>query len=344
MKIVLCSSFVPFAYGGLRNIVDWLELMLKEHGHEVEKIYLPELDAPDLLFKQMYAFRWLDLSAADKMICFRPQSHLIPHPNKTLWFIHHIRLFYDLWDTPYRGYPDNASYRGLRDLLHEVDTAAIREAKKVFTNSEVISNRLRKFNDVESEVLYPPILNPERFYCNTHNDEIVYICRVEHHKRQHLLIEAMQYVTTPIRLRICGCSLTSGYILELQHSIVDLKLQEKVVFENRWISEEEKADYLANCLATAYLPFDEDGYGYPSLEASHSAKAILTTTDSGAVLEMVQDGFNGYVTEPNPQALAEALDKLYKDRAKTIEMGRNAKNHLQTLNINWEHVLKRLLA
>ena len=57
MRIALCSSFVPFVNGGYRNIVEWLETMLLEAGHEVERIYLPEVDSPDLLFRQMAATR-----------------------------------------------------------------------------------------------------------------------------------------------------------------------------------------------------------------------------------------------------------------------------------------------
>lgn len=72
MKIALCSTFVPFIRGGGRNIVDWLASTLTAAGHQVEVVYLPELDAPDLLFQQMMALRWVDLQAADRIICFRP--------------------------------------------------------------------------------------------------------------------------------------------------------------------------------------------------------------------------------------------------------------------------------
>lgn len=99
MKIALVSSFVPFIFGGARNIVEWLEEHLRAAGHTVERIYLPQVDAPDVLFPQMAAYRWIDLSSADRVICFRPPAHMIRHPHKILWFIHHIRLFYDLWDT-----------------------------------------------------------------------------------------------------------------------------------------------------------------------------------------------------------------------------------------------------
>ena len=344
MKIALCSSFVPFVNGGYKQIVDWLEPVLREAGHQVERIYLPEVHAPDLLFQQMMAYRWIDLESADRIICFRPQSHLIPHPHKTLWFIHHIRPFYDLWDSPYRGFPDDTKHRGLRDALHVVDTTALHEAEHVFTNSQVVSNRLKIFNNVDSEVLYPPVFQSERFCCKGYNDEIVYICRLQHHKRQHLLVEAMQHTRTPVRLRLCGVSAELNYPTELKARIIELGLQSRVTLENRWISEEEKVMYLADCLATAYLPLDEDSYGYPSIEASHSSKAILTTTDSGGVIELVQDGIYVYVTEPSPEALAEAMDKLYLDRNATEAMGKNARARLIELNISWPHVLQRLLA
>ncbi|MEW6479078.1 MAG: glycosyltransferase [Pseudomonadota bacterium] len=344
MKVALCSTFLPFTYGGYRNIVDWLEINLREAGHQVEKIYLPEVDAPDLLFQQMMAFRWVDLEAADRVICFRPQAHLIPHQHKILWFIHHIRVFYDLWESPYRTFPDDFKHRGIRDALRKVDDAALREAKAIFTNSQVVTHRLKTYNHVDSEVLYPPVFNPGQFYSAGHNDEIVCICRLEHHKRQHLLIEALQHTKTPVRLTLSGTSLDCRYPQSLLALISSLGLRQRVTINNRWISEEEKTIQLAHCLAAAYVPQDEDSYGYPSVEASHATKPVLTTTDSGGVLELVQDGINGYVTEPSALALAEAMDKLYTDRQTTMKMGENAHARLDELNISWSHVLQRLLA
>jgi len=160
MKIALVSSYVPFVYGGARNIVEWLEAELRKGGHAVERIYLPFLDLPDLLFEQMAAFRYVDLAAADRVICFRPPAHAILHPNKIVWFIHHVRIFYDLWDSQFRGVPDNAKYRGVRDALREADTRYLREAKRVFANSKRAAARLERFNGLSGEVLYPPVSQP----------------------------------------------------------------------------------------------------------------------------------------------------------------------------------------
>lgn len=344
MKIALCSSFVPFVYSGARNIVEWLESKLAAEGHEVERIYLPHVDSPDRLFTQMAAYRWVRLEAADRVICFRPPAHVIPHPNKVLWFIHHIRSFYDLWDSPYRGFPDDARHRSIRDALHEADTRALCEARAVFTNSAVVSKRLRDFNRVDSEVLYPPLYDAERFHCQGFNDEVVYICRIEHHKRQHLLLEAMRYTRTPVRLRLCGTGAGELYVKELLAIVARYGLEDRVEIEYAWISEERKIELLANCLAAAYLPLDEDSYGYPSLEASYSGKPVLTTQDAGGVLELVEHGRNGLVCAPQPEALAQALDRLYEDRLATERMGVAARNRLDELGINWTRVLSRLLA
>lgn len=344
MKIALCSSFVPFINGGYRNIVEWLERLLEEHGHQVERVYLPQLDSPTLLFQQMMAYRWVDLDSADRVICFRPPAHMIRHPHKIVWFIHHIRVFYDLWNTPYRDFPEDEAHLAIRDVLRSTDSGGLNEAKKIFTNSKVVSQRLKTFNNMPSEVLYPPVFQPERFHCAGFNDEIVYICRMEHHKRQHLLVEAMRYTKTPVKLRLCGLSSNANYLKDINQLLVDYNLTDRVLVNHEWISEEDKVSHLASCLAAAYLPLDEDSYGYPSIEASHAKKPILTTVDSGGVLELVSDGINGYVSEASPEALADAMDKLYCNRKKTIEMGQQAHLRLSELNVSWSHVLNRLLA
>ncbi|EAQ77496.1 glycosyl transferase, group 1 family protein LpsD [Blastopirellula marina DSM 3645] len=335
---------VPFAKGGYRNVVDWLALVLQEHGHHVETVYLPQSNNVDNLFRQLGAYRWIHLEDADRIICFRPQAHLIPHPHKILWFIHHIREFYDLWDHPeYRLVPDNAKSRGIRNALHSVDTRALQEARKIFTSSRVISDRLKKSNDIESEVLYPPIFQSERFSNQGMNDELLCVCRMAPHKRQHLLVEAMAYVKTSVRLRLCGPS-SPEYAEKLNSLIRSYHLQGRVTIDDRWIGEEEKVQLFGSCFAAAYLPRDEDFYGYPTLEAAHSSKALLTTTDAGAVSEFVVNGHNGCVAEPVPQEIASSIDALYNDRQATQAMGDHARDQINKMGISWSHVLERLLS
>jgi glycosyltransferase involved in cell wall biosynthesis len=214
----------------------------------------------------------------------------------------------------------------------------------VFTNSRVVGERLRRFNDVASEVLYPPILNADLFRSEEFGDEIVCVCRIEPHKRQHLLVEAMRHVRSPVRLRLCGLGTNLGYLSELNQLRTLNDLDQRVTLEIRWISETEKVDRLATALAVAYVPVDEDSYGYPTIEAAYAMRCTVTLTDSGGTLEFIQDGINGRVVPPDPRAIAEAFDALYADRHAARRMGQAARERVNALGISWDSVIARLLS
>ncbi len=345
MRIGLVSSMVPHINGGYRFIVEWLDEQLRARGHEVEIIYLPSSDDPDVLLPQMNAFRLLDLdSAFDRVITFRPPAHVVRHRRKVVWFIHHIRLLYDLWDTEYRYFPDNLHYRTLRSTIIRADTSALREAHRVFTNSRVVSDRLRHFNGIEGHVLYPPVMAPERFVAGDYGDEIVCVCRMQHHKRQHLLVQALGHTRSHVRLRLCGRSSSAAYITELQQIANDHGVADRLIIEERWITEEEKAARLSGALASTYVPYDEDSYGYPTLEAAHAARCTVTVTDSGGVPEFVTDNVTGLNVAPDPVALAAAFDRLYDDRALARRLGEAAQAQIGMLGIEWDTVIAHLLA
>jgi glycosyltransferase involved in cell wall biosynthesis len=345
MKVGLVSSAVPLVYGGGRFIVDWLREKLEERGHQVETVFVPSTESPDTVLQQMAAFRLMRLEEYfERIVTFRPPSHIVRHSCKVVWFIHHMRVYYDMWDTDYRPVPDLAPHRALRAAIMRADTAALREAHRVFTNSRVVGDRLRHFNGVESEVLYPPVLRPELFAAGEHGDEIVCVCRVEPHKRQHLLVEAMRHVRTPVRLRLCGVGTNPGYVQSLRRLAAEGGAADRVVIEDRWITEEEKAARIEHSLAAAYAPYDEDSYGYPTIEAAHARRCTVTVSDAGGVSEFVQDGETGLVAAPVPEAVAAAFDRLHADRALARRLGANAAERVAELGIDWDTVVEKLLA
>ena len=344
-RIGLISSAVPLIFGGGRFIVEWLETHLRNEGHEVESILVPTTDDPGTILEQMAAFQLLELDQHfDTVITFRPPSHLVRHRRKVCWFIHHIRIFYDLWDTDYNALPDTAQTRALRDTVRRLDTAALGEAHQLLSNSRVVADRIRTYNGLTSQVLYPPVLEPAMFRSDSYREEIVCVCRMAPHKRQHLLVEAMRHVRTPVRLRLCGLSANPAYFDRLSALVRDHGLRDKVIIEHRWISEAEKADRLATCLASAYLPFDEDSYGYPTLEAAHAGKCTITAQDSGGVREFVENERNGYIVPPDPKAIAEIFDALYGDPKRCAVLGSAAGERIRTLGIDWRTVIHQLLS
>jgi glycosyltransferase involved in cell wall biosynthesis len=207
-----------------------------------------------------------------------------------------------------------------------------------------VKDRLKDFNKVEAEVLYPPVVAPERFYTEAWGGEIAFICRVEHHKRQHLAVEAMRYVRTPVRLRIVGSSVDARYTESLRQLISKYDLEERVTLDLRWISEGEKVSLLSTALAAIYIPVNEDSYGFPTIEAALARKATITARDSGGVQEFVEDGVSGIIVEPDAMQIADAFDRLWSDRDAAQTLGRNARERMDELRIDWDHVVERLLS
>jgi glycosyltransferase involved in cell wall biosynthesis len=67
-------------------------------------------------------------------------------------------------------------------------------------------------------------------------------------------------------------------------------------------------------------------------------------TDSGGPTEIIEDSFNGLVVEPQADALAEAMEQLWRMKMKTALMGRNAFDTIRLHQISWDRVLEALLA
>lgn len=347
MKVIVATSAPPFVNGGAALIVDWLAEMIAAEGHEVELLKFPLSPHYSEMLDQILALRLIDLSdRGDRLITVRTPSHMLRHPYKVMWFIHHYRGAYDLWGTRYQDIPNTPEGLCYRDAIRSADSIGFGEAKKIFCNSQVVAHRLEKFNRVKAEVLYPPLLRPERYHTDGFGDFILYVSRLTHHKRQWLALEGLRHTKTPVRLMIVGepDPDSMDYANELMDLAHSPEFKGRVSVVPLWISEEEKISLLASCLAVAYLPFDEDSYGYPSLEAHHSGKAVVTTTDAGGTRELIVDGQNGFVLPPDPQAIGRAMDDLYRDRELARRMGEAGRGRIAELGISRQKVLEKLLA
>lgn len=344
MKVIIATTIVPFVKGGATLLVEWLEEMLSRYGHTVDTLSLPYHGYFPRIMEQITALRLLDLhDTADRLITIRTPSYMIQHPNKVIWFIHHHRTAYDLWESKYREFPTDVAGLRYRDALFETDEIAFREARRIYTNSKTTGKRLKNFNNVNSEVLYPPLLEPEKYSCGEYGDYVLYISRLTAHKRQTLAIESLPYLKTAAKLVIAGAPDLPQTAQELEALASRLGVADRVTFLSRWISKEEKFALFRDCLGALYFPLEEDSYGYPSLEAHESSKCVITTTDSGGTLELISDGENGFVTNPDPKAIADAIDRLFADRPLARRMGEAGRAKIDLLEIRWDRVVERLL-
>jgi len=106
-----------------------------------------------------------------------------------------------------------------------------------------------------------------------------------------------------------------------------------------FVSDEDLLTLLATARAAVYAPVNED-YGYVTLEAFLSGKTLVTTDDTGGVLEFVT-GENGFIAEPTPESLGDAMTRAWNTPAGRLkemaEVGRK-----KVAPIQWDNVIDTL--
>ncbi len=349
MRILIATTHVPFIRGGAELLAEGLRDALCVAGHEAEIVNIPfKWYPPEKILDHMLACRLLDLTevagtAVDLLIGLKFPAYLIPHPNKVLWILHQHRTAYDLWDHAVLGdliYSPNGAE--VRDAIRQADGKIIPEAKRIFALSGNVAKRLRNFCGLDSEPLYLPPPDAEKFYAAPAEGYFFFPSRLSKSKRQSLVIEALRFTREPVEVRFAGAADTPSYGVELKTIAAQSGVGERVAWLGS-ISEEEKRVQYARSLGAVFPPVDED-YGFVTLEAMLSAKPVITCTDSGGPLEFVRAGETGLVCEPTPESLAAAMDELWKHRERAKLLGEQGRARYRAMNIAWPQIVGKLLA
>ena len=341
MKLLVTACQVPFMRGGADYHVEGITQALKQAGHQVEQVRFPFKFNPTssietlMQFCEQQDFSQLNGIKIDKVISLQFPGYGIQHPDHRVWVMHQHRAVYELYDQQ----PDREQLSAFKQQVTEYDTRVLSRASRLFANSANVARRLQEYNGLTAQPLYHPPHGAENFYCAEPWDYIFFPSRLETLKRQSLLIEAARHLRTPVRIILGGTGSQEHYYRAL---IEQAGLNDKVLMIGRF-SEQEKYALYARSLGVFFGPYDED-YGYITLEAMLAGKAVITCTDSGGPLEFVRDGETGYVCPPEPEAIAEAIDRLYQHRQQAIEMGQAGRASYQQHNISWSQVIQSLLA
>jgi glycosyltransferase involved in cell wall biosynthesis len=347
VRIIIATVQIPFVSGGAESHAEGLKSALITEGHDAEIVAVPFNPAvPERIPDQMLACRLLDLTEihgtpVDRLIALKFPAYLIPHPNKVVWVLHQHRAAYDLWNYPFEDL--NASPRGVvvREAIRRADQQ-LAEAKAVFANSKNVANRLAHFCGINAVPLYHPPPNAESFFCAPDTEEYFFFpSRLSASKRQSLVLEALALTKQKVRVRFAGLADSPEYGKRLKLLATKLGVGTRVEWLG-FLTEEEKRDAYARAIAVVFPPVDED-YGYITLEAMLSAKAVITCEDSGGPLEFVSQRKTGLVIKPTAAALAEALDQLWQDRNMAAKYGRAGRDSYEQMKLSWSEVVRQLL-
>ena len=343
-NVLVCTSQTPLVeYGGTESLVESLSGALRDRGLAVDVVRIPFRHYPkEEILKGHLVWRLIDITESegqpvDLVIATKFPSYLVQHPNKVTWLVQQFRQAYDWMGTPHSPFGTSAEDQQLVRAIRRLDSSALAESKRLFAISRNVASRLARYNGLQATPLYPPPQHEGRYRSNGYGDYILSPSRLNPMKRVHLLIEALALTETRVQGVVAG---TGPAEQELKNLVRRHRLTDRVTFTGA-VGPDRLLELYAGCLAVFFAPFDED-YGLVTLEAFNSQKPVLTSYDSGGVLEFVEDGKSGFVASVGrPEELASAIDQLYRDRALCEQLGQSGQEKVK--EITWDRTIDRLL-
>lgn len=185
-------------------------------------------------------------------------------------------------------------------------TSALR-VDKFIANSETVARRIKKYYERSAEVIYPPI-DCNAFYTREKpGNYFLAGGRLVAYKRFDLAIEAFNRLNK--RLIIFG---TGPYEDRLR------KMAKKNIEFTGHISDKERADLLAGCIAFLHPQLED--FGLLPLESMASGRPVIAYGKGGA-LETVIPGKNGrFFYEQTWESLLDAVLNFYPEQYNTREI------------------------
>jgi glycosyltransferase involved in cell wall biosynthesis len=337
MDVLVCATQVPFMRGGLEMMVENLVDALGAAGHRAEAVQVPAAWDRDRLLDAATAWRMVPLDA-DVVIPVNFPAYYARHPRKVLWLAHQHRAAYDGLGQPWSDIAlDDASLEIHRQVV-DWDTRVLGECIARYTISGVVAERMARYNGLKATPLYQPPPLAERLVPRTggRGDHILCPTRLEANKRPGLFLDAMASMSESVDGVLAGKGSLAG---ELADSAERLGLAGRVALPG-FVSDDELVDLFRQATAVVYAPYDED-YGFVTLQAFLAGVPVVTTDDSGGVLEWVEHEVTGLVTDGTPDAMGAALDRLVRDPVLAQRLGAAGRDRVKDLR--WEQVVATLL-
>lgn len=341
--VLVCETQVPLVRGGAELLVRQLVDELRQRGFETDRVSIPFKWYPkEEILPHAAAWGLIDLSESngrpiDLVIATKFPTYLARHPRKVCWLVHQHRAAYELAATPYSDFAHDEIDVALRDRLMAIDERAIEGCVGRYTISRTVSERLRKYNGLDSTPLYHPPLLANRITPGPYDNYVLSVARLEQNKRVDLAVRSVAFWPEALSLVVVG---EGSHRVLVERAAEEAGVAHRVRFLGA-VSDDELPGLYQHALAVVYVPFDED-YGLVTLEGFLAAKPVVTATDSGGTLEFVEDGVTGRVTAPDARAIGEAVAELHGARPLAAALGAAGRERASA--ITWDQVIDRLVS
>ncbi len=186
---------------------------------------------------------------------------------------------------------------------------AVTAMDQVLTNSNYVQQRIKKALDVDATVVYPPC-DTNRFKSHGEGGYYLSLARHDSLKRVDVIINAFKQMPDK-ELVVASGGAETEHLKQAANGCNNIHF-------TGWLGESELLKLLGNCLATIYIPQDED-FGMSPVESMSAGKPVFCS-DHGGLLESVIDGGTGFY-----------IDNQNLEQALIEEISQHSKNHLVSM-------------
>lgn len=222
-------------------------------------------------------------------------------------------------------------FNSIQKFLYRI---AFKNVDIFITPSKYLQNIAKA--DVSPIIHLPYFIELRKFYELTNNYNLLFVGRLERIKGVEFLIQAASSIVKAFpqtTLTIVGDGREKTYLLNLTKK---LQLEKHVQFLG-WIGNKELDAYYKKASIIVVPTVSSEAFGLVILEAMRVGRPVIGT-NVGGIPEIIDDGVNGYLVEPeNPEQIAEKVMKLFSEEKLLKELGRNARKKAEAFSIE-KHV------
>ncbi len=153
---------------------------------------------------------------------------------------------------------------------------AVRGMDIIVTNSETVRARTMRYLGHDSSVVYPPC-ETERFQWIEEGNYFLSTARVDSLKRVDLIVRAFKEMPDKRLVVVSGGS-DMANIKKMTEKVKNIDVL-------GWVDDEKLCDLMGRCIATIYIPRDED-FGISPVESMAAGKPVIGVQEGG-LLETV---------------------------------------------------------
>ncbi len=205
----------------------------------------------------------------------------------------------------------------------------------IICQNEIIQKRVKKYYDKDSSIIHSPI-NADKYYFEKFGNFFLCVSRLFYEKRVDIIARAFTLMPNK-DLVIIGSGPEEKKIKDIIFKFPNIQLITNC-------SENELIKLYANCLATIYMPLNED-FGLSPLEGMASGKACIAA-DEGGLTETIINGKTGYRILPNETAIIKSVLNFSQNDAERMKASAIAfawKYDISSIINEWKKVGKNAL-